>query len=585
MCGVPFHAADGYIARLVQEGLSRRHLRAGRGSEEGQGARQARGRARGLAGHAHRRGLPRRARAGVPDGASRPAQPGARATASRCSISRPASSRRPSIAGADGRQALADELAVLRPREIVAPAGLRRRRGVLVDELRLHDARHRRRRLDVRVRSRRGARCSTSCRRTASKGSASRIAAAAVCAAGALVHYLRDTQKADLAHVREIAFRTGADCLLIDPTTLRHLEVVEAADGGRTGSLLDEIDRTVTSMGGRLLRGVAAPAARRARAHPGPARRRRGARVPHTERGKLRETLKTVHDLERLVARAALGTAGPRDLVALRQSLAAVPRVRDAARRAAGAARPQPRSPSSTTCADVRDELDRTLVDEPPALARDGGFIRDGVDAELDDLRGISRSGKQLIAEMEEAERARTGISSLKIRYNRVFGYYIEISKSNLAKRAGRLPPQADDRRRRAVHHAGAEGVRREGPRRRRADPRARGRALRARCAPAVAAEAPRIQDTARGAGDARRAGRRWPRRPPSTTTRSRTCTTATSSSPLDARHPVVERHAAGRVRAERRHARRRRHTSSSSSPGRTWAASPPTCGRRRCSA
>jgi DNA mismatch repair protein MutS len=83
--------------------------------------------------------------------------------------------------------------------------------------------------------------------------------------------------------------------------------------------------------------------------------------------------------------------------------------------------------------ADVRSDLDRTLLDEPPAIAREGGVIRDGVDPELDDLRGISRSGKQRIAEMEDAERARTGINSLKIRYNRVFGYYIEISKSNLA--------------------------------------------------------------------------------------------------------------------------------------------------------
>src|SRR6266540_4846358 len=82
--------------------------------------------------------------------------------------------------------------------------------------------------------------------------------------------------------------------------------------------------------------------------------------------------------------------------------------------------------------ADVRDDLERTILDEPPAFARDGGVVRDGVDPELDDLRGISRSGKRRIAEMEEAERARTGISSLKIRYNRVFGYYIEISKSNL---------------------------------------------------------------------------------------------------------------------------------------------------------
>src|SRR6185436_2275264 len=143
-----------------------------------------------------------------------------------------------------------------------------------------------------------------------------------------LVQYLRDTQKADLAHVRDVAFRTGADCLLIDPTTLRNLEVIEAADGGRTGSLLHEIDRTITSMGGRLLRSWLI--------RPLIALERIQDRLDAVEdfgfrgtaRLKLRDTLKGIHDVERLVARAALGTAGPRDLVSLRASLNAVPRVR-----------------------------------------------------------------------------------------------------------------------------------------------------------------------------------------------------------------------------------------------------------------
>ena len=150
-----------------------------------------------------------------------------------------------------------------------------------------------------------------------------------------------------------------------------------------------------------------------------------------TERAKLRETLKTIHDVERLVARASLGIAGPRDLVALRQSIATVPRVRMLLSELQA---PLVRSlvAELDDCADLRDELDRTLLEEPPAVARDGGVIRDGVDTELDDLRTISRSNKQHIAAMEDAERTRTGISSLKIRYNRVFGYYIEISKSNL---------------------------------------------------------------------------------------------------------------------------------------------------------
>ena len=323
------------------------------------------------------------------------------------------------------------------------------------------------------------------------------------------MQYLRDTQKADLAHVREIAFRTGADCMVIDPTTLRTLEVIEAADGGRTGSLLHEIDRTCTPMGGRLIRAwLLRPLVALERIQD----RLDGVEdfaFRGTERAKVRETLKTVHDMERIVARAALGTAGPRDLVALRQSLAAVPRMRMLLEPFQA---PLLRSLAAELddLAELRDELDRTLLDEPPATARDGGAVRDGVDPELDDLRGISRSGKQRIAEMEEAERARTGINSLKIRYNRVFGYYIEISKSNLAN----VP--ADYHRKQTI--AGGErfitpaleGVRREGPGRRRAHRRARGRDFRGAAPPRRGGSAahPGHGARARLVRRARRAGR-----------------------------------------------------------------------------
>ncbi len=250
-------------------------------------------------------------------------------------------------------------------------------------------------------------------------------------AAGALLHYLRDTQKADLAHVRSIAYKTSADCLLIDAVTLKHLEIVESMDGGREGTLLHEIDRTVTVMAGRLLRSwLLRPLVALDRI-----RDRLDAveefAFRSTDRGKFREVLKHVQDLERLVARAALGNAGPRDLVGLKQSIAVVPRVRLMLEACEA---PLTRSLISALddLTDVRDDIDRSLIDDPGALVRDGGYIRDGLDAGLDDLRRISRSGKQVIAELEERERARTGINSLKVRYNRVFGYYIEISKSNL---------------------------------------------------------------------------------------------------------------------------------------------------------
>ena len=331
--------------------------------------------------------------------------------------------------GDEGLQALMDEISVLRPREIVVPSDVdvaasfpdiarmqlpvnrsepwpfeaEAARRTLLDQLRAHGL----------------------------EGFGLDGHVAAVRAAGGLVTYLRESQKAELAHVRGISHKTASECLLVDFITLKHLEVVQGSEGTIRGSLLHEIDRTVTAMGGRLLRSwLLRPLVALERI------RERLDAVEElafraTERGKFRDTLKSVQDLERLVARTALGTAGPRDLVSLKHSLAAVPRVKVVLE--------QVRAPLLCSLIaelddllDVRDLIERTLVDEPPALARDGGFARDGIDPELDELRKISRSGRQVIAEMEERERARTGIGSLKIRFNRVFGYYIEISKANL---------------------------------------------------------------------------------------------------------------------------------------------------------
>jgi DNA mismatch repair protein MutS len=428
MCGVPHHAADGYIARLVRKGFRVAVC------EQVEDPKKA-------------KGLVRRevVRVVSPGTLTDAGYLEAREPAFLMAIAPAAPAPGFGVAlldlstgefttaeyhGADGRQALADELAILQPREIVAPEGFEDAASLVAEG-----------RINARVTY---AACWTFDQESARGTLLDQLRAqsllgfgledrpAAVRAAGALVYYLRDTQKADLAHVREVAFRAGADCLLVDATTLRNLEVLDAADGGRTGSLLHEIDRTMTSMGGRLLRAWLL--------RPLLALERIQDRLDaveelafrSTERAKVRETLKTIHDVERLVARASLGIAGPRDLVALRQSIAAVPRVRMLLTQLQA---PLVRSlvAELDDLADLRDELDRTLVEEPPAVARDGGVVRDGVDVELDDLRSISRSNKQHIAAMEGAERTRTGITSLKIRYNRVFGYYIEISKSNLA--------------------------------------------------------------------------------------------------------------------------------------------------------
>jgi DNA mismatch repair protein MutS len=331
--------------------------------------------------------------------------------------------------GPAGLQALADEVMVLRPREIVAAIDMDLNRILLdgagdrlpvtrVEPWTFEHESARRTLLDQ-------------FRTNGLEGFGLDGHVTAISAAGALLHYLRDTQKADLAHIRSIAYKTSADCLLIDAVTLKHLEIVESMEGGREGTLLHEIDRTVTAMAGRLLRAwLLRPLVSLDRI-----RDRLDAveefAFRSTDRGKFREVLKSVQDLERLVARAALGNAGPRDLVGLKQSIAVVPRVRlllDACEA------PLTRSliAALDDLVDVRDDIDRSLIDDPGALVRDGGYIRDGLDGGLDDLRRISRSGKQVIAELEERERVRTGINSLKVRYNRVFGYYIEISKSNL---------------------------------------------------------------------------------------------------------------------------------------------------------
>ena len=254
---------------------------------------------------------------------------------------------------------------------------------------------------------------------------------AAIQAAGGLVQHLRDTQRTDLRHLRTLEFRTQADHLVVDAATFDHLEIFEGAEGRRGGSLLAELDRTRTSMGSRLLRSwLQRPLV----THDAIVDRLDAVEDLLRQvavRGRLRADLNRVQDLERLIARVALGAAGPRDLAVLGRSLGVVPAVRGHA-----AELPAPLIgkllEGFDDLQDVHGRIAATLVDDPPALARDGGAIRDGVDADLDDLRAIGRDARHAIAAMETAERERTGIGSLKIRFNRVFGYYIEVSTANL---------------------------------------------------------------------------------------------------------------------------------------------------------
>jgi DNA mismatch repair protein MutS len=254
----------------------------------------------------------------------------------------------------------------------------------------------------------------------------------ATAAAGAVLRYVRDTQKRDLTHVTALTTRGSGDALVIDSVTRRNLELTESlADGGRRGTLLDVLDHTHTAMGARLLREwILRPLVELERIQD---------RLDAVEelafraldRGRLREALGRVQDLDRILGRITLGTAGPRDLVALARSLQALPPASEALGECLAPLVRQLVKDLDPPL-DLAAEVERTLVDEPPALLREGGVIRDGVDPDLDELRSTSRGGRATIAAIEERERGRTGIANLKVRFNRVFGYYIEVSKSNL---------------------------------------------------------------------------------------------------------------------------------------------------------
>jgi len=256
-------------------------------------------------------------------------------------------------------------------------------------------------------------------------------------AAAFALRYVRATQMRDLTHVTGLVTRGAADVLVLDGLTRRNLELVEnLVDGSRRGTLLDVLDHTATAMGARLLREFIL----RPLIEVEPIQDRLDAveelAFRTVDRGRLTESLGHVQDLDRLLGRVTLGTAGPRDLLALSRSLEALPAARAAV---AGCLAPLTRSLAKDLDPPlgVAEQVRLTLVDDPPFSMKEGGLIRDGIDRELDELREVSRGGRSTIAAIEERERARTGISSLKVRFNRVFGYYIEISKSNL----GLVPP------------------------------------------------------------------------------------------------------------------------------------------------
>jgi DNA mismatch repair protein MutS len=254
----------------------------------------------------------------------------------------------------------------------------------------------------------------------------------AVAAAGALIAYVKRVRQDSLALVHRISYLNPAGELVLDATTVRNLELVRnLRDGRLKGTLLDVVDFTVTAPGGRLLRAWLLQPLRDAAAivaRQDAVAEALGATIARRE---LRETLKGVLDLERLAGKIALGAAHPRDLVALKRSLAPLPHVRrDLASLSSGLFKAM--TERWDDGADIADLVDRAILDEPAFLLTEGGIIRDAWNADLDDLRAVSRSGKTFIAQLESRERERTGIGSLKVRFNKVFGYYIEVTKPNL---------------------------------------------------------------------------------------------------------------------------------------------------------
>jgi DNA mismatch repair protein MutS len=255
-----------------------------------------------------------------------------------------------------------------------------------------------------------------------------------VIAAGAVVHYLKKNQKGNPGHVKDLASYHLGNYMFLDKTTTGNLELFRTIRRDSTqGTLFHVLDQTVTPMGGRLLRRwIGYPLLDIERIN------QRLAAVSVFQEDRMlredvREQLKGIYDLERLNGKISLGRANARDLVALKASIRKLPLLKDLLS-----------SSTSELLSNLADELDTledvahiiksAICDEPPLALKEGGFIREGYSESLDELIGITRDGKGWITELVAREQERTGIGSLKVGYNKVFGYYIEVSKSNIAK-------------------------------------------------------------------------------------------------------------------------------------------------------
>ncbi|HLI30497.1 MAG TPA: DNA mismatch repair protein MutS [Terriglobia bacterium] len=254
----------------------------------------------------------------------------------------------------------------------------------------------------------------------------------AAAAAGAILHYIRETQRGSLLHLDGLRFYQQQEYLLLDPATLRNLEVIEPAFGSsRDSTLLSALDQCMTTFGARLLKQrMLRPFIDRNEIE------KRWEAVEELQRGaiareELRRTLGRIQDLERLLSKITLETANARDLLALKHSLEQLPAV-EARLREFQAPMFSDLRDRMDQLADVRNRIEQAIHPEPPAVLTEGDLIRPGYNADLDALSELSHGSKRVIAQIEARERERTGIASLKVRFNSIFGYYIEVSKPNL---------------------------------------------------------------------------------------------------------------------------------------------------------
>ena len=265
-------------------------------------------------------------------------------------------------------------------------------------------------------------------------------------ACGAIVHYVRKTQKGALEHINTLTCQEAAAYLVIDPSTIRNLEILESSAGETRDSLIGILNRTHTGMGARLLRSwIIRPSidASEIEARLDAVAELLGSVVTAEETA---NAFDGIFDLERLLSRIIIGTAGPRELASLRSSIARLPAVAAALDKLKAAKFATLRS-RLDLLEDLNVLLTKAISENPPLALADGGVIREGFNTELDELRNLSRNSKNYLAAVESRERERTGIASLKVRFNRVFGYYIEISNANL-----HLVPRDYDRKQTLVN-------------------------------------------------------------------------------------------------------------------------------------